>query len=138
MRHGIVLKFAGALAALFGLASIASGGGALFGGEAARAMAGNAVPFVLWFNFLAGFAYVAAGAGMFAMKRWAFGLAAAIAVATILVFFAFAAHVMTGGAYEMRTVGAMTLRSVFWIAMVAAAWRLRYPDRSIQSGRTLR
>jgi hypothetical protein len=32
----------------------------------------------------------------------------------------------------------MTLRSVFWIAMVAAAWRLRYPDRSIQSGRTLR
>jgi hypothetical protein len=37
---------------------------ALFGTEATRAAAGNAVPFVLWFNFLAGFAYILAGLGL--------------------------------------------------------------------------
>ena len=42
----------------FGLLTIKEGGTVLFGGEAARASAGNYVPFVLWFNFVAGFAYV--------------------------------------------------------------------------------
>ena len=41
-------------AALFGLATIASGGRTLFGGAAESAVA--VVGFVLWFNFGAGFA----------------------------------------------------------------------------------
>jgi len=60
-KNSLILKVAGTVAALFGLATIASGGTALFGGEAARAAVGNAVSFVLWFNFLAGFLYVIAG-----------------------------------------------------------------------------
>ena len=43
------------VAIVFGLATVISGGRALFGG----ADMGAVVPFVLWFNFLAGFAYVA-------------------------------------------------------------------------------
>src|SRR3989338_8630474 len=42
----------------FGLLTIKEGGMTLIGNEAARAAAGNYVPFVLWFNFVAGFAYV--------------------------------------------------------------------------------
>ncbi len=34
----------------------------LFDGEAARTAAGAYVPLVLWFNFIAGFAYVITGA----------------------------------------------------------------------------
>ena len=37
---------------LFGVLTIVSGGVALFGGSDARAAVGDAVPFVLWFNFL--------------------------------------------------------------------------------------
>ncbi len=48
----------------FGVLTIASGARALFGDAAARAAVGHAVPYVLWFNFLAGFAYVAAGIGL--------------------------------------------------------------------------
>ena len=62
-----------AVAIVFGVATVFAGGTALFGGEAARAAAGNAVPFVLWFNFLAGFAYVAAGAGLWRGQAWAEG-----------------------------------------------------------------
>ncbi|SDX98525.1 hypothetical protein SAMN05444358_1294, partial [Ruegeria halocynthiae] len=44
--------------ALFSLLTIFSGGTALFGGATAKAAVGDAVPFVLWFNFLAGFVYL--------------------------------------------------------------------------------
>lgn len=121
-----VLRAMAAVAVAFGLLTIASGGSTLFGGDAARQSAGAYVPFVLWFNFAAGFAYVAAGAGLWWERRWAVPLAFAIAAATLLVFAAFGVHVARGGAYEMRTVAAMTLRSVLWVAIAwMAARRVR-------------
>jgi len=81
------------------------------------------VPFVLWFNFLAGFAYVIAGAGLWMQQRWAAWLAIAIAAATALTFVAFGAHVYSGGAYEQRTVVAMSLRTLVWATIAIIAWR---------------
>ncbi|HMZ86820.1 MAG TPA: hypothetical protein PK343_08930, partial [Giesbergeria sp.] len=70
------------LAVAFGLLTLKEGGSVLFGSDAARAAAGAYVPFVLWFNFGAGFAYVVAGLGMGLRQRWAAPLAALIAAAT--------------------------------------------------------
>lgn len=110
----------------FGVLTIKEGGTVLFGGEAARAAVGQYVAFVLWFNFIAGFAYVIAGAGLWLQRRWGVWLAIAIAVTTLLVFAAFAVHVGSGGAYEQRTLIAMTLRSAVWVAIAAiGTWRLR-------------
>jgi hypothetical protein len=117
------LRALGAAGILFGVATVAEGGNVLFGGPAARAAAGAYVPFVLWFNFLAGFAYLAAGAGLLIGRRWAGRLALAIAAATLLVFAAFGAHIALGGAYEPRTVAAMTLRSAFWAVTAWVALR---------------
>lgn len=114
-------------AAAFGLLTIWAGGNTLFGGAAARQSAGAYVPFVLWFNFLAGFAYVAAAVGLWRQQRWAVALAMAIAATTLLVFAAFGVHVLRGGAFEPRTVAAMTLRSVVWLAIAWVAVR-RVPD----------
>lgn len=111
------------VAVAFGIVTIAVGGQTLFGGPAVRAAAGNIVPFVLWFNFIAGFAYVAAGVGLFLWKPWAAQLSAAIALATLAVFLAFAIRILLGGVFEMRTVGAMTVRSLVWIAIAFAACR---------------
>lgn len=107
---------AGGLAVAFGLATLVEGGHALFGGPEARAEAGKIVPFVLVFNFSAGFAYVAAGAAALAGRTWASWLARALAASTLLVFAAFGVHVLLGGEFETRTVVAMTLRSLFWVA----------------------
>ncbi len=114
------------VAVLFGLLTIRSGGAVLFFDGAARQAAGNYVPFVLWFNFLAGFAYVAAGIGLWFRRAWAAPLAAAIAMATILVFAALGIAILTGAGYEMRTVAAMTLRSSIWIVIAAAAYGSGY------------
>ncbi len=107
----------------FGLLTIKEGGMTLSGDKAAVAAAGSYVPFVLWFNFVAGFAYVIAGAGLWMQQRWAVWLAVAIAMATALTFAAFGAHVVSGGAYEPRTVVAMSLRTLTWAAIAAVAWR---------------
>ena len=111
------------VAVIFGLLTIKEGGAVLFGDEAARAAAGNYVPFVLWFNFVAGFAYVVAGAGLWLQQRWAVWLAVAIAAATALTFAAFGAHVYSGEAYEQRTVIAMSLRTLVCATIAAIAWR---------------
>lgn len=121
------LIIVGVIAILFGGLTVFSGGQALFGSAEARAAVGDAVPFVLWFNFLAGFFYVIAGIGLLIQRLWAAWLAAIIATATVFVFFAFGMNVLQGGAYEIRTVGAMTLRSVFWVvaAIFACCSKLR-------------
>lgn len=122
MRPGMrkrAVRVAGGVALIFGALTVVSGGRALLN----RAGMGDVVGFVLWFNFGAGFAYVLAGLGLLRGAEWAGRLALAIAAATILVFAAFGGHVMSGGAYEMRTVAAMTLRSAVWVGIAALALR---------------
>ena len=111
------LVAAAVLAIVFGLATIRAGARVLFGVPDAVAEAGNYVPFVLWFNFGAGFAYVLAGMGFWLRRRWAVTLATAIAIATLVVFAAFGVHIFMGGSWEPRTLAALTLRSVVWIAL---------------------
>ena len=118
------IRIAGVIGALFGLMTIREGGAVLFVDGAARVAAGDYVPFVLWFNFLAGFAYVVAGTGLVFGRSWASRIALVIAVATLGVFVAFGMHIFGGGAFEMRTVVAMTLRSVIWCSIAALSWRI--------------
>jgi uncharacterized membrane protein len=106
------------VAGVFGLLTIVSGGRALFGG----ADLGAVVPFVLWFNFLAGFAYVAAGIGLWIQARWATSLAIAIALATAAVFAAFLWQVSIGANFEARTMGAMILRLAVWVVIAVMVY----------------
>ncbi len=123
MNSERILKWLAIAAIAFGALTVFSGGRALFGGMEARAELGNVVPFVLWFNSIAGFVYVLAGVALLRTRRWAAPVALLLAVATVLVFLAFAVHVVAGGAFEARTVGALSLRSLFWIAVALVAMR---------------
>ena len=123
MKSERILKWLAIAAIAFGALTVFSGGRALFGGMEARAELGNVVPFVLWFNSIAGFVYILAGVALLRTRRWAAPVALLLAVATVLVFLAFAVHVFAGGAFEARTVGALSLRSLFWIAVALVAMR---------------
>ena len=116
-KQSKVLRIAGGVAIVFGLLTVFSGGKTLLG----SADMGAVVPFVLWFNTLVGLAYILAGLGFWLARRWAYPLSVAIFVATLVVFAAFGLHVAQGGAFEMRTIFAMALRSAIWgaIALVA-------------------
>lgn len=123
MKHHRILQSLALAAVLFGLITVMSGGRALFGSAEARTALGAIVPFVLWFNFLAAFLYVGAGAGLWWGKRWATYLSLLLAITTLTVFAGFGIHVFSGGAYEARTAGALTLRTLFWVVVTMAAFR---------------
>lgn len=129
IRFALVLRITAFIVVVFGILTILSGGRALFGGPEAQIAVGNAVPFVLWFNFGAGFFYIISGIGLALRKKWAVWLAATIALATILVFAAFGMHILTNGAYEMRTVGAMTLRTLVWVGVTVIGFQANFSER---------
>ncbi|APO85638.1 MULTISPECIES: hypothetical protein [Paracoccaceae] len=122
-KRNTSLMVAAIVALAFGALTVLSGGRALFGSAEAQAAVGNAVPFVLWFNFLAGFAYILAGIGLFLRHSPAVWISIGIFASTALVALAFAVHMMQGGAFEMRTVGAMILRTGVWAGISVIAWR---------------
>lgn len=117
------------VAILFGIATIKSGGAVLFFDGEARKAAGHYVPFILWFNFSAGFIYVTTGIGLWLRKPWAIGLAITLALTTLIAFAALGLHILNHGAYEMRTVIAMTIRSTLWVTIATAAWFSRRTSR---------
>ncbi|OAN81280.1 hypothetical protein A8B78_09765 [Jannaschia sp. EhC01] len=116
-KQSNALRIAGGVAIIFGLLTVISGGATLLGGLDMGAV----VYFVLWFNALAGLAYIVAGFGLWQGRRWAFALSLLIFLATVLVFAGFGLHVAQGGAYEMRTVFAMALRCAVWGALTLVA-----------------
>ncbi|MEB2310571.1 MAG: hypothetical protein OZ921_11985 [Sorangiineae bacterium] len=105
---------------LFGVVTIIAGGAVLSG----QVDGGKVVPFVLWFNFLAGFFYVAAGVAIARLSRWAPRLAGLLAGATTALAVAFAAHVARGGAFEPRTALALAVRAGAWAVIAYASARL--------------
>lgn len=126
-QRSVWIRVIALIAIGFGLLTIREGGAVLFFDGPARVAAGNYVPFVLWFNFLAGFAYTIAGVGLWMRRRWAAWLAIAIAAATALMFSVFGVHVYFGGAWEQRTLIAMSLRTLVWAGIAMVAWRLLVP-----------
>ncbi|MFP4561048.1 MAG: hypothetical protein ACLFRB_01470 [Thiohalorhabdus sp.] len=119
------LAWIAALAAAgFGAVTLRAAGAVLFGPEAARQAAGDYVPFVVWFNFLAGFLYLAGAVALVLRGKWALPLAAGLAAATALVLAGFGIHVALGGAYEVRTAAALGVRTLFWAALAVVAARV--------------
>lgn len=120
-----ILTIAAAVAVIFGAITIISGARALI------APGPGVVPFVLWFNYVAGFAYIAAGYGLWRGATWAGGLAGAIALATAIIFLGFLWHIVQGGAWMGRTLGAMGICTAVWaaIAIIAFRWRTRHVRR---------
>lgn len=108
----------------FGAVTLFSGGAGPVrqpSGTHARPSVGNAVLIVLWFNFCAGFVYVLAGLGLLRRRPWAVYASIFLASSTALIAAAFGAYVMGGGAFEVRTVGAIAIRLLFWIVVSVAS-----------------
>lgn len=104
----------GGIAGVFGLTTLAAAGNVLFGPPPVQDLAGDIVPFVVWFNFCAGFAYVAAAIGLWTARPWGHRLAIVIAVATFVAGLGYAYVALTGKAVEPRTGAALAFRTAVW------------------------
>ncbi|MDF2371800.1 MAG: hypothetical protein P1V21_13520 [Rhizobiaceae bacterium] len=126
-------RLIGAVAIAFGALTLWSGGMVLFGPDAARVAAGRFVPFVLWFNFLSGAVYIAAGIGIFQGRRFGKMLASALAVALAVLFASFLVSIAGGQEWELRTMVALVIRFAFWFLAAWACVTTRPENRSVQS-----
>lgn len=122
-KRPVAIWVVAAIAVLFGLLTIKSGGSVIFIDGVDRQAAGNYVPLVVWFNFLAGFVYIIAGAGLWMQKQWAVKLSVLIVAATLIVYAILGLHILSGGLYEMRTVVAVGLRSAVWSVIALVAYK---------------
>jgi len=106
-----------ALVLVFGVITLFKAGSILFGPQSARDSVGDFVPFVVKFNFAAGFLYILSAVGIWRGRSWAYLVSAIVALGTIIAATVFAGHVALGGSYEMQTVFALGFRAVFWIVV---------------------
>ena len=120
-RRSDSLRFAAGFAIVFGALTIMSGGIALFSNQSVRELFGNVVQFVLWFNFLSGFAYVVTGWGLWKKKAWAVQASVLIFALILGVFTYLGLHILNGAAFEARTVVAMTFRAASWLIISLVA-----------------
>lgn len=134
VRRAVLLRVLGLSSIVFGVATLLAGGIALFGGPAAEAVAGDVVSFVLVFNFLAGLAYVAAGVAAIRRRICSVLLARLLAAATAMAFVGLGLHIAAGGAFELRTVVAMTVRVGFWTGQAVALSRSSEYGRGRRAG----
>ena len=126
----MTLRILSVIAVVFGLLTLKAGGSVIFNIGSARQVEGNFVPFVVWFNFLSGFFYIAAGIGLWLQRRWAVTLSIALVISISITYIVFGIHVLNGGPYEMRTVYAMALRTFVWGVISIVSYkhiRLRRP-----------
>ncbi|MEO5585194.1 MAG: hypothetical protein ABIQ75_07055 [Flavobacteriales bacterium] len=116
---------------LFGLITLVASSSLLFNFGGVSAEAGNTVPVVLWMNFFASFLYLIAAYGLFTGKGWTPGVLAIAIVLMGVAAIGFYYHAQNGGAYEQRTIGALSFR-IFVTALLYLAARY-YTRRSNQS-----
>ena len=114
-------------AGAFGALTILSGSLVLFGPEAAQRAAGDALPFVVIFNTVAGVVYLIGALALWQNHPAARGIALAIGLATLAVFAVFAGLALAGTRVELRTALALPFRSVFWLVIAWAAGRPARP-----------
>jgi len=89
-----------------------------------RVREGNYVPVVVWANLTAGYLYVMGGYGLLAHKRWTLNVLFMAVLVLVGAGIAFAWHVYSGGVHEQKTIGALTFRVLFTLALYIGAYRL--------------
>jgi len=108
--------------AAFGGLTVFMAGSVIFDLFGIRAKEGNYVPFIVWTNFLAGWAYLMAAYGFIKEKKWTFGLLISFLVILIAAFVGLKMHIEAGGIYEERTVKAMMFRMAVTAVMSMIAF----------------
>jgi hypothetical protein len=121
-------KILGIAALVFGVMTLVEGGKVIFGGPESWEAAGNVVPWVLYFNFAAGFVYILTGILTLLKKKASAHFALAIAVGSLVVLLGLGVHITMGLPFEPRTAVAMTIRTLFWSGQF---WLLRKLMRDI-------
>ncbi|HLW32041.1 MAG TPA: hypothetical protein VKX40_07250 [Aequorivita sp.] len=87
-----------------------------------REMEGDYVPFIVSTNFIAGWLYLVSAYGLLKAKKWAFWILIGTTLFLAIALVALALYINSGGAFELKNVGAMGFRIALTIAFSLLAY----------------
>ena len=87
-----------------------------------RAKEGNYVPFIVWTNQLAGWAYLVAVYGFITKQKWTFRILLSVLIVLVIAFIGLKMHINAGGIFEEKTVKAMMFRMTITEVMAGIAY----------------
>ncbi len=120
-------------ALIFGALTIFSGYQNLFNEEVIKTQ-GAIVPLVLKYNFGAGFIYIIASILVLKGQQLGLRLISILSSLNIVVFIYLLNHIYDGGAYQGKTVVAMSFRTIFWIVFFIVLSRSKKFSSSCHCG----
>lgn len=129
MKNTITYTSAFALTA-FGLMTLFMSTSVIFDLFGIREKEGNYVLFVVWANFICGFFYLVGAYGFISHKNWLPKIMTAASALLIITFAGLFLHIQNGGIYEVKTIGAMTFRTVFTVIFTATSFWLISKNKS--------
>jgi len=111
--------------ALFGLLTLFLTSSVIFDLFGIREKEGNYVLTVVWANFISGILYLVAVAGIIKNKDWIVKPLFISVVVLIIAQILFFIHIVNGGIYETRTVGALIFRIVLTVLFTVFAFQIK-------------
>ncbi len=108
----------------FGLLTVFLTGSVLLDLFGMREKEGHYVLAIVWANLIAGIVYLLTAYGVIKEEKWTVNtllIALSVLIIGQILFFA---HVVNGGLYETKTVGAMIFRIAFTVLLAVLAFQL--------------
>jgi hypothetical protein len=108
----------------FGLLTVFLTGSVLLDLFGMREKEGHYVLAIVWANLIAGLVYLLTAYGVIKEEKWTVNtllIALSVLIIGQILFFA---HVVNGGLYETKTVGAMIFRIAFTVLLAVLAFQL--------------
>lgn len=118
----IILKSSGIFMLLLGLVSLFMTTSIIFDLFHIQQMEGNYVSFIVYANFICSIIYLISAYGFFKEKKSTTVCLFVASSILILAFIAFWIYIEKGGVYEIKTVKAMSVRTLITIAFTGIAW----------------
>lgn len=121
-KSKFILPITGTILLLFGLVTLFLSNFIFFGLFGLREVMGNYVLFVVIANFFCSILYLFASYGMFKNKRWTTQILIYTLLILVLTFIALMIYIVSGGLYEMKTIVAMTFRTLLTTAFLLISY----------------
>lgn len=122
LKSKVLTYFFTVILAIFGLLTLFLSGSIIFDCFGMRAKQGNYVLIVVWANFICSILYLFAVYGFIQFRKWTFKVLVASLIILMIAMLGLFVHMIFGGLYETKTIGAILFRIMVTIAFAVFSY----------------
>jgi len=122
LKSKLLTYFFTVVLAIFGLLTLFLSSSIIFDCFGMRAKQGNYVLIVVWANFICSILYLFAVYGFIQFRQWTFKVLVASIIILMITMLGLFVHIIFGGLYETKTIGAILFRIMVTIAFAVFSY----------------